>query len=125
MPSDKKIPAIFFRSASGDEPVREWLKALDKTDRQAIGEDIAYVQYKWPIGKPRVDHLRGSDWEVRSKIGNRIARVLFAVEQSEMILLHAFVKKTQQTNPADIELAIKRLKEWKNGQSNYSEPPRG
>lgn len=89
---------------------------MDKADRQAIGEDIAYVQYKWPIGKPRVDHLRDSIWEVRSKIGNRIARVLFAVEQSEIILLHAFVKKTQQTNPAEIELAIKRLKEWKNGQ---------
>jgi len=116
--SNKKIPAIFYCSASGDEPVREWLKALGKLDRQVIGEDIAYVQYKWPIGKPRVDHLRGSIWEVRSKIGNRIARVLFAVEQSEMILLHAFIKKTQQTNPADIELAAKRLKEWKNGQSN-------
>lgn len=98
--------------------MREWLKALDKADRQAIGEDIAYVQYKWPIGKPRVDHLRGSIWEVRSKIGNRIARVLFAVEQSEMILLHASIKKTQQTNPTDIELATKRLKEWKNGQSD-------
>lgn len=118
MPSTRKIPAIFYRSASGDEPVREWLKALDKTDRQAIGEDIAYVQYKWPIGKPRVDHLRGSIWEVRSKIGNRIARVLFAVEQSEMILLHAFIKKTQATNPNDIELATQRLKEWKNGQSD-------
>ena len=112
------MPAAFYRSASGDEPVREWLKALDKADRHTIGEDIAYVQYKWPIGKPRVDHLRGSVWEVRSSIGNRIARVLFAVEQSEMILLHAFVKKTQQTNPADIALAIKRLKEWKNGQGN-------
>ena len=116
MSSTGKIPAIFYRSAWGDEPVREWLKALGKADRQAIGEDIAYVQYKWPIGKPRVDHLRGSVWEVRSKIGNRIARVLFAVEQSEMILLHAFIKKTQQTNPGDIELATKRLKEWKNGQ---------
>jgi phage-related protein len=61
---------------------------------------------------------RGPIWEVRSKIGNRIARVLFAVESSEMILLHAFVKKTQQTNPADIELATKRLKELINGQSN-------
>jgi phage-related protein len=60
--------------------------------------------------------LRGSVWEVRSKIGNRIARVLFAVEHSEMILLHAFIKKTQQTNASDIELATKRLKEWKNGQ---------
>ncbi|MEO5797708.1 MAG: type II toxin-antitoxin system RelE/ParE family toxin [Rhodoferax sp.] len=118
MASNQKIPAIFYRSASGDEPVREWLKALGKADRQTIGEDIAYVQYKWPIGKPRVDHLRGSVWEVRSKIGNRIARVLFAVEQAEMILLHAFIKKTQQTNPADIELATKRLKEWKNGQDN-------
>jgi hypothetical protein len=55
--SYKKIPATFCRSTSADEPVREWLKALDKSDRQAIGEDIAYVQYKWPIGKPRVDHL--------------------------------------------------------------------
>ena len=68
MSSTRKIPAIFYRSTSGDEPVREWLKALDKADRQAIGKDIAYVQYKWPIGKPRVDHLRGSIWEVRSKM---------------------------------------------------------
>ena len=116
MSSSRKLPAIFYRSASGDEPVREWLMTLEKSDRQVIGEDIAYVQYKWPIGKPRVDHLRGSVWEVRSKIGNRIARVLFAVEHSEMILLHAFIKKTQQTNASDIELATKRLKEWKNGQ---------
>jgi phage-related protein len=33
----------------------------------------------------------------------------------EMILLHAFIKKTQQTNPKDIDLASKRLKEWKIG----------
>lgn len=118
MSSYRKIPAIFYRSASGDEPVRDWLKGLDKSDRQSIGEDIAYVQYKWPIGKPRVDHLRGPIWEVRSKIGNRIARVLFVVEQSEMVLLHAFIKKTQQTNPADLELANKRFKEWQHGQDN-------
>ena len=62
--------------------------------------------------------MRGAVWEVRSTIGNRIARVLFAVEHSQMILLHAFVKKTQKTNPADIELATKRLKEWKDGQRN-------
>jgi Phage derived protein Gp49-like (DUF891) len=95
MSSSKKMPAIFYRSASGDEPVREWLKALDKADRLVMGEDIAYVQYKWPIGKPRVDHLRGPIWEVRSKIGNRIARVLFAVEQSEIGACLC------QENPAD------------------------
>ena len=66
---EQKIPAIFYRSALGNEPVREWLKTLDQADRQTVGEDIAYVQYKWPMGKPRVDHLRGPIWEVRSKIG--------------------------------------------------------
>lgn len=62
--------------------------------------------------------MRGPIWEVRSKIGNRIARVLFAVQESEIILLHAVVKRTQQTNLADIELVTNRLKEWINGQSN-------
>lgn len=93
--------------------MREWLKSLSASDRKIIGEDIAYVQHKWPIGKPRVDYLRASVWEVRSTIGNRIARVLFAVVQAQMILLHGFVKKTQQTPGSDIELAIKRLKDWK------------
>ena len=120
MSSHQKIPSVFYQSKSGDEPVRDWLKSLDVADRKTLGEDIAYVQYKWPIGKPRVDHLRGSVWEVRSKLGNRIARVLFAIEDAEMILLHAFIKKTQQTNPADIDLASKRLKEWKNGQNNFA-----
>jgi phage-related protein len=112
----KKLPATFYRSASGTEPVRDWLKNLDKADRLTIGEDIAYVQFKWPIGKPRVDHLQGPLWEVRSKISNRIARVLFAVERSEMVLLHAFIKKTQKTPPADIALAHQRFKEWQHGQ---------
>ena len=110
-----KLSAYFYRTATGSEPVREWLRGLSKAERQIIGEDIAYVQYKWPIGKPRVYHLRGSIWEVRSSIGNRIARVLFAVEKSEMVLLHGFVKKTQKTDTTDIELALKRFKEWKNG----------
>ena len=68
---------VFFRTTSGKEPVRDWLKGLSKDERRKIGEDIAYVQFKWPIGKPRVDHLRGALWEVRTALGNRIARTLF------------------------------------------------
>ena len=67
-----RLIAIFFATANGNEPVREWLKGLSKQDRRSIGEDIAYVQFKWPIGKPRVDHLRGAIWEVRTSLGNRM-----------------------------------------------------
>ena len=41
----------------------------------------------------------------------RIARVLFCVHKERMVLLHAFIKKTQKTPPADIDLATRRRKE--------------
>lgn len=36
-----KLDAFFYRSATGNEPAREWLKSLAKAERKAIGEDIA------------------------------------------------------------------------------------
>jgi phage-related protein len=116
MPSPKRLDAVFFRTRNDNEPVREWLKGLTKEQRRALGEDIAYVQFKWPIGKPRVDHLRGAIWEVRSSLGNRIARTLFAVVGGQMVLLHGFIKKTQRTSNDDIELAEKLFKEWQDGE---------
>jgi len=37
----KKVPASFYRTPAGTEPVREWLQGLERTDRQRIGADIA------------------------------------------------------------------------------------
>lgn len=51
-------------------------------------------------------------WEVRSDLAQgRIARVIFCALAQEMVLLHAFIKKTQQTPYADIEIALKRKKD--------------
>jgi phage-related protein len=111
-----KLEAVFFATASGKEPVRDWLLRLDREERRAVGSDIAYVQWKWPLGRPRVDHLREGVWEVRSTLGDRIARVLFAVSGNEMILLHAFFKKSQVIPPAELRLASARWKEWKHAE---------
>ena len=56
-----------------------------------------------------VDHLGGGLWEIRSKLENRIARVLFALEKGEMVLLHGFIKKTQKTPQRELEVAKDRL----------------
>jgi hypothetical protein len=53
----KRLPARFYRSDSGREPVREWLKSLDAEDRRIIGEDIKDVEFSWPIGMPLVRAL--------------------------------------------------------------------
>jgi hypothetical protein len=50
--SVKRLPAAFYQSSSGREPVREWLKALAIEDRKIIGEDIKDVEFAWPIGMP-------------------------------------------------------------------------
>ena len=81
-PGLKRLPARFYRSDSGREPVREWLKGLEPEDRKVIGEDIKDVEFSWPIGMPLVSSLGRDLWEVRSRLPRgRIARVLFCVEQ--------------------------------------------
>ena len=108
-PGLKRLPARFYRSDSGREPVREWLKGLEPEDRKAIGEDIKDVEFSWPIGMPLVRSLGRELWEVRSSLPDgRIARVVFCIEQERMVLLHGFIKKTQQTLQHDIGLALRR-----------------
>jgi phage-related protein len=102
------LPAVFFRTEGGREPVREWLKHLSKKERKIIGEDIMTVQFRWPVGMPLVDHLGSGIWEVRSKLPTRIARTLFFVHESEIILLHGFIKKTKKTPNEDRALALRR-----------------
>lgn len=105
----KRLPARFYRSDTGREPVREWLKSLDVDDRRIIGEDIKDVEFAWPIGMPLVRPLGRGIWEVRSSLPHgRIARVLFCAEHDCMVLLHGFIKKTQKTPKSDLDLALKR-----------------
>jgi phage-related protein len=112
-PSLKRVPARFYRSDDGREPVREWLKALEPDERKMLGvgtkEDIKEVEFSWPIGMPLVGSLGRELWEVRSSLPRgRIARVLFCVEQGGMVLLHGFIKKTRKTPQREIDLALKR-----------------
>lgn len=100
----------FFKSEIGNEPVREWLKNLSIKQKKSIGEDIKTVQFGWPIGMPVVRKMENGLWEVRSKIDNGIARVLFTVVDDTMVLLHGFIKKSQKTPKDDIETARSRKK---------------
>lgn len=107
--AERKLDVVFFRTEQGNEPVREWLLSLAKAERKVIGEDVLKVQYCWPIGKPLVSNLGNGLWEVRSRLGNRVARVIFCVEGSAMVLLHGFIKKTQKTPKQELDLAVKRM----------------
>jgi phage-related protein len=109
---DKRIAVVFYKSASGAQPVRDWLLEQSDQDRRTIGRDIQRLEFEWPVGMPHCRSLDQGLWEVRSRIsGGRIARVVFCVSGGQMILLHAFVKKTQRTPRQDITLALRRMQE--------------
>ena len=112
MKSERPLNVVFYRTSAGNEPVRQLLKSLPVEERKIIGTDILAVQYAWPVGKPLVDNLGEGVWEIRSRLPNRVARTLFAVIDEEIVLLHGFVKKQQQTPPQELALAKKRKKEY-------------
>ena len=76
----KRVPAVFFRSRAGAEPVRDWLKSLSSHGL----------------------------YEVRTSLHTRVARVIFCIKDGHMVLLHGFVKKTRKTPRADLDLALDR-----------------
>ena len=104
----KRVPAAFFRSQTGVEPVRDWLKSLSKDDRFRIGSDIKTVEFGWPIGMPTCRPLGHGLYEVRTNLHKRVARVIFCIKDGHMVLLHGFVKKTRKTPRADLDLASNR-----------------
>lgn len=112
----KKVPAVFYRSDSGSEPVREWLLACAVEDRKSIGADIKTVEFGWPVGMPVCRPMKDGLYEVRTNLTDkRIARVLFCFHDGNMVLLHGFIKKSQKTPKPDLDLAKKRKKEVENG----------
>ena len=71
----KRVPAVFYRTDAGGEPLRNWLKCLPfDEDRKRIGEDIKTVEFGWPIGMPVCRSLGDGVHEIRTSLAqNRIA----------------------------------------------------
>ena len=64
------------------------------------------------LGEPHVKHLEGKLWEMRLKGRDGIARALpVTAIGRRVVVVRAFVKKTQATPRSEIELALRRAKE--------------
>lgn len=104
----KRIPAVFYCTVNGANPVRDWLMTLDKHDRFLIGTDIKTVEYGWPVGMPVCRPLGSGLFEIRTTLKDRIARVIFCFSGGKMVLLHGFIKKNQKTPKSELGTALKR-----------------
>jgi phage-related protein len=103
----KTLPVYFFKSPSGNEPVKDWLKHRTTEEKKVIGEDIKAVGFLWPVGYPHIVKPDKDLWEIRTNVPDGICRVFFTIWKGYMVLLHSIIKKTQKTPQQDLYLAKK------------------
>jgi phage-related protein len=107
----------FFRTAAGNEPVREWLRSLLPEERRMIGLDLRAVQIGFPLGMPLCRPLGEGIYEVRSSLPTRKeARLLFfQAGMGEFVIVAGFIKKTRRTPPDQMDLAVTRKRDFERG----------
>ena len=63
------------------------------------------------VGEPHVKHVEGRIWEMRLSGRSGIARALYVTAVGRrVVVVRAFVKKTQKTSRHEIELALARAR---------------
>jgi phage-related protein len=61
------------------------------------------------VNEPHVRHVRGRIWEIRLRGTAGIARALYATaKEQRVVILRAFIKKTEKTPAGEIDLALQR-----------------
>ena len=97
-----RLQVLFYRTSSGHEPAREWLKSLPVEDKE-----VAWSRSQ--NGAIWVAARYATHSQARARLPERIARVIFTVEGDTIVLLHGFIKKSGKTPLQELQLARQRL----------------
>lgn len=97
----------FYDRPDGTEPAKDFILSLDTKMRAKVLRTIGLLRDAGPsLREPYSKPLDDGIFEIRTKLGSDITRVLyFFVVGKKVILTNGFVKKTQKTPPVEIALA--------------------
>ena len=104
---------LFFQTARGDYPVKEFMEELDEATYAKILHSIELLENHGPFLKPPYSKkLIDKAYELRIS-GSVAVRILYTytVFNNEFYLLHAFKKKTQKTPRKELKTALDIIKE--------------
>jgi phage-related protein len=90
------------------------IDALPRDMRARLARFAEIIEQAGFNGLPRdsVKHLEGKLWELRMTGRDGIARTIYITASGQrVVILRAFVKKTQKTPPRELETARRRAKD--------------
>lgn len=105
---------ILFTTERDDSPIDEFLDGLDSKARAKVAAHLSLLEEYGPnLKRPYADIVRGKIRELRIHHSSNQYRILYFFQvRDQVVLVHAFTKKTQQLKEKDIELAERRMEEW-------------
>jgi phage-related protein len=104
---------VFYRTERGDSPVDEFLNGLQKKPKAKVDAWLQILKDQGPdLPRPFADTVRGKIRELRILFASDHHRILYFFLDKDIVLLHAFLKKTQEIREQDIDTAERRMEDW-------------
>jgi phage-related protein len=97
-------------SLSGREPVADYICRLEERERNKVNKYLEFLRLsRGYLDEPYSRHLQGKIRELRVDFNNNYHRIIyFTYFNKTIILLHAFLKKSQKTPSKEKEIAWSR-----------------
>lgn len=93
-----------------DDKLESFIASLEKPTQAKVIHKIDLIEdYGHKLGMPHVKKIKSSLYELRIR-GQQEVRIFFTFHQSQIVLLHGFVKKSQEIPPREIKMAKQKLK---------------
>jgi phage-related protein len=111
-----RIAVYLYQEQSGEIPVLDWLRGLNRRNRKAVDACLVRVRLLQVLGhelrRPHADLLRGGIHELRARTGRVNCRILYFFHgQDAAVLAHALTKEDRVPD-ADIERAVQRKRRY-------------
>jgi phage-related protein len=113
---ERMYRVYLYATATGNSPVRDFLDDLPEKQAAKVVAAVDYLGHMGPaLQRPHAAHLRGKLWELRVSWARLEYRVLYAfLAQKNIVLLHAFAKKSDAVPAREIRTAEVRLGDFEN-----------
>jgi phage-related protein len=112
------MQAVYYRAASGEEPVRAFIDALSPARQVALGNQLNLLNMLRsndpPLAFPHSSQVEGELRELRCHYGRELYRVLYQRSHNLFVLLHIIEKRTGTIPHVDIEIARSRMSDFNN-----------
>ena len=105
---------LFYKATNGNCPIDDFLDGLAIKVRAKVEKWMEKLEKEGPkLPRPYADLLRNKIRELRVSFGTKSYRILYFFNGKDIVLTHAFTKKTKKVPNTEIEKAITIMKDYK------------